>query len=92
MNENTELKTIGYTPFNYSADRALFRVNGGFPIQEALERASDLCFLYLGRPLVSFIAQSPADAPTAAPPASSPYESQNCSGCHSPPATSAAAR
>jgi len=45
MNENTELKTIGYTPFNYSADRALFRVNGGVPIQEALERASDLLHL-----------------------------------------------
>ncbi|WP_433861298.1 DUF3077 domain-containing protein [Pseudomonas thivervalensis] len=45
MNENTELKTIGYSPFNYSADRALFRVNGGVPIQEALERASDLLHL-----------------------------------------------
>lgn len=45
MNEDTTLKTIGYTPFNYSADRALFRVNGGVPIQEALERASDLLHL-----------------------------------------------
>ncbi|UZE84762.1 DUF3077 domain-containing protein [Pseudomonas viciae] len=45
MTEQTEAKTIGYTPFHYCSDRALFRVNGGVPLQEALERASDLLHL-----------------------------------------------
>jgi len=45
MTEQTEVKTIGYTPFHYCFDRPLFRVNGGVPLNEALQQASDLLHL-----------------------------------------------
>lgn len=45
MSEQSELTTIGLTPFHYCANEALFRVNGGVPIREALSQASDLLFL-----------------------------------------------
>lgn len=45
MTEQAEAKTIGYTPFHYCSDRPLFRVNGGVPLNEALQQASDLLHL-----------------------------------------------
>ena len=45
MSEQTELTTIGLTPVFYCSNEALFRVNGGVPIREALTQASDLLFL-----------------------------------------------
>ncbi|SCZ19754.1 MULTISPECIES: DUF3077 domain-containing protein [unclassified Pseudomonas] len=45
MTEQAEAKTIGYTPFHYCSDRPLFRVNGGVPLTEALQQASDLLHL-----------------------------------------------
>jgi len=45
MTEPTEAKTIGITPFIFCADKPLFRVNGGVPVDAALAMASDLLFL-----------------------------------------------
>ncbi|MDR7281837.1 hypothetical protein J2X84_000651 [Pseudomonas corrugata] len=45
MNNQSELKTIGFTPFIYCSDQALFNVRPGIPIVEALAQASDLLFL-----------------------------------------------
>ena len=45
MTKQSELKTIGFTPFHYGSVEPLFRVNGGVPISKALEQASDLLFL-----------------------------------------------
>ena len=45
MSDKPELTTIGLTPFHYCANDALFRVNSGVPIREALTQASDLLFL-----------------------------------------------
>lgn len=45
MSDQSELKTIGFTPFHYGSVEPLFRVNGGVPISEALAQASDLLFL-----------------------------------------------
>jgi len=43
--EQTEAKTIGFTPFIYCSNQPLFRVNAGVPISQALAQASDLLFL-----------------------------------------------
>ncbi|MBC3361851.1 DUF3077 domain-containing protein [Pseudomonas sp. SWRI154] len=40
-----EAKTIGYTPFHYCSDRPLFRINGGVPLNEALQQAPNLLHL-----------------------------------------------
>lgn len=45
MNNQSELKTIGFTPFIYCSDQALFNVRPSVPIVEALAQASDLLFL-----------------------------------------------
>jgi hypothetical protein len=45
MNNQSELKTIGFTPFIYCSDQALFNVRPGVPIVEALAQASNLLFL-----------------------------------------------
>ncbi|MNL34437.1 hypothetical protein D3C87_1564100 [compost metagenome] len=45
MSDKPELTTIGLTPFHYCSNEALFRVNRGVPIREALAQASDLLFL-----------------------------------------------
>ncbi|RON31888.1 hypothetical protein BK661_16010 [Pseudomonas frederiksbergensis] len=45
MSEQSELKTIGFTPCLYSADDPLFHVSAGVPISKALAQASDLLFL-----------------------------------------------
>jgi len=45
MTNKPELTTIGFTPFVHCSDQALFRVNRGVPISEALKQASDLLFL-----------------------------------------------
>jgi Protein of unknown function (DUF3077) len=42
MTNHQDLKTIGLTPFSIHSDRALFRVNSGVPIREALSHVSDL--------------------------------------------------
>ena len=41
----SELKTIGFTPFIYCSDQALFHVSRGVPLAEALAQASNLLFL-----------------------------------------------
>ncbi|MHC8403014.1 DUF3077 domain-containing protein [Pseudomonas sp. MDT1-17] len=43
--EPSALKTIGLTPFIYCSNQALFHVNRGVPIADALAQASDLLFL-----------------------------------------------
>jgi hypothetical protein len=43
--EPSELKTIGFTPFIYRSNQALFNVRAGVPISDALAQASDLLFL-----------------------------------------------
>jgi len=45
MTDQAEVKTIGLTPFIFCADKPLFRVNGGVPVDAALAMASDLLFL-----------------------------------------------
>jgi hypothetical protein len=42
MTHPQDLKTAGLTPFSVHSDRALFRVNAGVPIKEALSHVSDL--------------------------------------------------
>ncbi|KAF2392229.1 DUF3077 domain-containing protein [Pseudomonas frederiksbergensis] len=37
-----DLKTIGLTPFSYHSNEALFRINSGVPVIEALSHASNL--------------------------------------------------
>ena len=39
------LKTIGFTPFLYNANEALFNVRSGIPIIDALSQSSDLLYL-----------------------------------------------
>ena len=41
----SELKTIGFTPFIFCSDQALFHVSRGVPLAEALAQASNLLFL-----------------------------------------------
>ena len=45
MNNPSDLKTIGFTPFLYNSDQAFFNVRSGIPIIEALSRSSDLSYL-----------------------------------------------
>jgi hypothetical protein len=42
MTDHQDLKTIGLTPFSIHSDQALFRVNSGVSIREALSHVSDL--------------------------------------------------
>jgi hypothetical protein len=42
MTNPQDLKTIGLTPFSIHSDQALFHVNSGVPIREALSHVSDL--------------------------------------------------
>ncbi|MBM6442735.1 MULTISPECIES: DUF3077 domain-containing protein [Pseudomonas] len=41
----SELKTIGFTPFIYCSNQALFHVSRGVPLADALAQASNLLFL-----------------------------------------------
>jgi hypothetical protein len=41
----SELKTIGFTPFIYCKNQALFHVSRGVPLADALAQASDLLCL-----------------------------------------------
>ncbi len=50
MTNHQDLKTIGLTPFSIHSDQALFRVNSGVPIREALSHVSDL--LHIAKLLV----------------------------------------
>lgn len=43
--ETLELKTIGFTPFIYCSNQALFRVSRGVPLADALAQASNLLCL-----------------------------------------------
>jgi hypothetical protein len=43
--DSSELKTIGFTPFIFCSDQALFHVSRGVPLAEALAQASNLLFL-----------------------------------------------
>ena len=43
--EPSELKTIGFTPFIYCSNHALFHVSRGVPLGDALAMASDFLFL-----------------------------------------------
>ncbi|WP_201196124.1 DUF3077 domain-containing protein [Pseudomonas fluorescens] len=45
MSDKPELTTLGLTPFCYTNNEALFRVNRGVPVADALSQASDLLFL-----------------------------------------------
>jgi len=45
MPHSLPLKTAGLTPFSIHNDQALFRVNSGVPIREALSHVSDLLHL-----------------------------------------------
>ncbi|WP_447757822.1 DUF3077 domain-containing protein [Pseudomonas moraviensis] len=45
MNNPSDLKTIGFTPFLYNSDQAFFNVRSGIPIINALPRSSDLLSL-----------------------------------------------
>jgi len=47
--ETSELKTIGFTPFIYCSNQALFHVSRGVPLGDALAMASD--FLLLAKEL-----------------------------------------
>jgi hypothetical protein len=44
----SELKTIGFTPFIYCKNQALFHVSRGVPLAEALAQTSDLLYLAKG--------------------------------------------
>lgn len=63
MNENTELKTIGYTPFNYSADRALFRVNGGVPTKRHWNGRRIFCIWLTDSPKTRRLRRAPTATP-----------------------------
>ena len=41
----SELQTIGFTPFLYCSNQALFRVSRGVPLADALAQASNLLCL-----------------------------------------------
>lgn len=43
--ETPELKTIGFTPFIYCSNQALFHVSRGVPLAGALAQASNLLYL-----------------------------------------------
>ena len=45
MNNPSDLKTIGFTPFLYNSDQAFFNVRAGIPIIDALSQSSDLLSL-----------------------------------------------
>jgi hypothetical protein len=45
MTTPLDLTTAGLTPFSIHCDQALFRVNSGVPIREALSHVSDLLHL-----------------------------------------------
>jgi hypothetical protein len=45
MSDDPRLTTIGLTPFHYCNNQALFRVNRGVPVADALEQVSELLFL-----------------------------------------------
>ena len=45
MNNPSDLKTIGFTPFLYNSDQAFFNVRSGIPIVNALSQSSDLLSL-----------------------------------------------
>ena len=45
MNNPSDLKTIGFTPFLYNSDQAFFNVRSGIPIINALPQSSDLLSL-----------------------------------------------
>ena len=44
----SDLKTIGFTPFIYCKNQALFHVSRGVPLADALAQASDLLHLAKG--------------------------------------------
>ncbi|KAB0486130.1 Protein of unknown function [Pseudomonas reinekei] len=44
----SEQKTIGFTPFIYCKNQALFHVSRGVPLADALAQASDLLYLAKG--------------------------------------------
>ncbi|MBC8998189.1 MULTISPECIES: DUF3077 domain-containing protein [unclassified Pseudomonas] len=45
MSNQSDLKTIGFTPFLYNSDQAYFNVRSGIPIIDALSQSSDLLYL-----------------------------------------------
>ena len=45
MSNQSDLKTIGFTPFLYNSDQAYFNVRSGIPIIDALSQSSDLLTL-----------------------------------------------
>jgi hypothetical protein len=45
LTDPSELKTIGFTPFIYCSNQALFHVSRGVPLADALAQASNLLFL-----------------------------------------------
>ena len=45
MNNPSDLKTIGFTPFLYNSDQAFFNLRSGIPIINALSQSSDLLSL-----------------------------------------------
>lgn len=45
QSEPSELKTVGFTPFIYCSNQALFHVSRGVPLGDALAMASDFLFL-----------------------------------------------
>ena len=45
MNNPSDLKTLGFTPFLYNSDQAFFNVRSGIPIINALSQSSDLLSL-----------------------------------------------
>ncbi|MFJ3367018.1 DUF3077 domain-containing protein [Pseudomonas sp. NPDC086251] len=42
---SSQLKTIGFTPFIYCSNQALFHVSRGVPVVDALAQASNLLYL-----------------------------------------------
>ncbi|UST65288.1 DUF3077 domain-containing protein [Pseudomonas moraviensis] len=45
MNNQSDFKTIGFTPFLNNSDQAFFNVRSGIPIINALSQSSDLLSL-----------------------------------------------
>ena len=45
QSEPSALKTVGFTPFIYCSNQALFHVSRGVPLGDALAMASDFLFL-----------------------------------------------
>ena len=45
MNNPSDLKTIGFTPFLHNSDQAFFNVRSGIPIIDALSQSSELLSL-----------------------------------------------